>query len=425
MIHGKEDELVNISHSREIYKKINPNTYKILLEVDGLHNDSRPEKCLNTIRDFIMQYSYDSLVLKEHRRRLNIKNAHLSFNAKYSIDNKSIVDNFRLSHLNEISSKNYCLPIIKDSLFFKDYKKKFNNEEIKNPKNTFPNYNTENYKENRHLNNFNFDLNFINFPLAKKLKKINHVKSKSLDDPRNLKNKYSTAKKIVKKIFAEKLKNNQSEVSIKWRNNSFYKIKNENFYKNTLFREEENFFCFEEYENDKKINSKNFENNIFLNRKNSNKNIFSQENKKTDIFGQRNLNLTNKKYENDYIYKSEYFKQNNLCGEDENTLIELEKKKSFNSNQKIKENLEASLNSTQDTNNFNNNCNINYSDLYCNNIISLNISDGGSIIKSRRHTVLSGILNCDVKLDSSQITITNLDKSSLRRNRFNSNELQK
>jgi len=38
-----------------------------------------------------------------------------------------------------------------------------------------------------------------------------------------------------------------------------------------------------------------------------------------------------------------------------------------------------------------------------------------TIMNTRRNKVLSGILNCDVNLGSSQITITDLDRSSLRK----------
>ena len=95
IIHGLQDSLVNAEHSRIIYNNLHRNTYKKLLEVEGEHNDCRSQSDVNNIRDFIMQFAYDSLVIKEHKRRLNIKNAHLNYTTKYGININSVISNFR------------------------------------------------------------------------------------------------------------------------------------------------------------------------------------------------------------------------------------------------------------------------------------------------------------------------------------------
>lgn len=75
LIHGVSDSLVPVSHSSRIYKKI-PTSYKKLLEVKGDHNDQRSNSDIILIRDFITNFTYDPIVLKEYKRRLLIKNIH-------------------------------------------------------------------------------------------------------------------------------------------------------------------------------------------------------------------------------------------------------------------------------------------------------------------------------------------------------------
>jgi hypothetical protein len=193
---------VNVSHSREIYQNINKHTHKILLEVEGLHNDTRPTKSINTIRDFMIQYSYDALIVKEHRRRLYIKNAQINYNAKYRIDINSILESFRSNQEkekeNEINLEKNRKSILKynenlqkitdrknsiDSNNNNDYEirnskinsnsnfinnnKGINNicdinkfKEVKFEKSLINEYQSEYKKENRRLNNFKIDLNY-------------------------------------------------------------------------------------------------------------------------------------------------------------------------------------------------------------------------------------------------------------------------
>ena len=58
----------------------------------------------------------------------------------------------------------------------------------------------------------------------------------------------------------------------------------------------------------------------------------------------------------------------------------------------------------------------NYTDLNRDMNLNKNTNDRKKI-NSRRSQMLQGMLNCDVKLGSAQIKITDLDKTSLRKNR--------
>lgn len=95
IIHGLQDSLVGIDHSRTIMNNLHKNTYKKMLEVDGEHNDCRSAQDTELIRDFIMQFAYDGMVLKEHKRRLMLKNIHLNYTNKYGININSVISNFR------------------------------------------------------------------------------------------------------------------------------------------------------------------------------------------------------------------------------------------------------------------------------------------------------------------------------------------
>lgn len=92
LIHGKSDSLVPIDHSRRIYKNIPSKTYKKLLEVDGEHNSTRSNHDVIVIRDFIMQFSYDPIVLKEHKRRMLIKTAHSKYLVRNGINLQQLIN---------------------------------------------------------------------------------------------------------------------------------------------------------------------------------------------------------------------------------------------------------------------------------------------------------------------------------------------
>jgi hypothetical protein len=95
MIHGKSDGLVGINHSREIINNFHHKTIKKLLEVDGDHNDYRSVSDVNLIKEFIKQFSYDPLVLKEYKRRLLIQNSHNNFTEKNGIDLNFVLSAFK------------------------------------------------------------------------------------------------------------------------------------------------------------------------------------------------------------------------------------------------------------------------------------------------------------------------------------------
>lgn len=516
IIHGKSDELVDITHSREIYNNINKNTYKLLLEVEGFHNDTRPPQSVNTIRDFIMQYSYDAMILKEHRRRLNIKNAHLSFKAKYSLDINSIVDNFRLTQENNNrnsflnASNNFNVNVNDNNNYnnssannnhFLDHKLKqeiskanfdkiqLDEEEIQKLKLNISNYQSEYKRENnRRLNNFKINFNFMNANRKSRVfnkKMKNFIKSKSIDISTFRRNRsyfltscilFNCEKSINNNKIIIDSENFQGDFNrkIRKRTNSVCANKNDKFYATTLFKEE-NFLEFDDYEGTFFYDdNQNNNNNICINNFNNfcnNKNKTLDEN--FDLY-EENVNLLNelskeiktKNKNEDYnktsnTYNKNYFRNSTESKESSNRLnhkihsgveLNFERSNSFkkgcnNNNNyqdvftknknyfqiennpnninineheknyfnktyclddKAKDHIDASFISTQETNN--------YTDIISDRG-SINFGSGRGKLKTRRNQVLSGILNCDVKLGSSQITITDLDKTSLRKGR--------
>lgn len=95
MIHGKSDGLVGINHSREVVNNFHHKTIKKLLEVEGDHNDYRSASDVNLIKEFIKQFSYDPLVLKEYKRRQLIQNSHNNFTEKNGIDLNFVLSAFK------------------------------------------------------------------------------------------------------------------------------------------------------------------------------------------------------------------------------------------------------------------------------------------------------------------------------------------
>lgn len=107
IIHGNEDSLINIEHSREIYKNLHKNTYKKLLEAPGEHNDVRSPNDIDTIKDFLMKFSYDPTILVEHQRRLKLRKIKLEDWDKFSMSMGSLMEN----HKNNRKMKNFDLNI--------------------------------------------------------------------------------------------------------------------------------------------------------------------------------------------------------------------------------------------------------------------------------------------------------------------------
>ena len=364
----------------------------MLLEVDGLHNDSRPNQTIKTIRDFMMQYSYDSLFLKEHRRRLNIKNAQLSFNAKYGIDISSIVENFSKTLEWDININN--IP-----------EKKNNHQDLILKPNKF--YSKK--EQQRRLNNFNIDHNMKINKFYKANNLFNKIFSKSQE---KIKKKYSV-------LFNYNEENSTSDNPSKNKETDIYRIKrlnsmnifkNEKFYSEILFKDD-NFYDFASHQKNK-INFKTQE-EVKNNIKNQLIN-FSIENNPTKFNSDKIL----EKDENNFTQNFEEEKNNKKYFCFENNITEQEKtNKSFGVFENYQDNFDVSFLSTQDI--------YNHTDLYIDNKNSDNLNSGKNKIKLRRNQVLSGILNSDVKLDSSQITITDLDKTSLRKIRVNPEEITK
>lgn len=409
-----------------------------------MHNDTRPPKSVNTIRDFLMQYSYDSLVLKEHKRRLNIKNAHFNFNAKHGIDINSIVDNFRNSHENSLIfssrkslTKNNNILRNKpsaDILKFALDKNYSDTNEVQKPKVEMTNYQTENKRENRRLNNFKINLNAKDFKgksnyFTRDFKQI--LKSKSFEKLRE-KNSLIESEKFKNNHIVNMFKNQlhldehmDYSTNIK-RNHSLCAIKIDNYYASTLFKEDSFFVsddsfkkilskdlkidCFERRSDNK--NQQNNLNNYFKVDKDNDKNcspnqnllipdrrgVLKQEYEKIDV----KLDLDN------YMNKGALLDSKHLdflfLNDNE---VHVNNKTTYG-DEKARHNYDVSLISNQEMNN--------YTDINSDKNYSQSSANRGRI-KTRRNQVLSSILSCDVKLGSSQITITDLDKSSLRKGR--------
>lgn len=92
IIHASNDKLIPVEHSRQIIKAIPSTTFKRMIEVDGDHNSSRNQNDINLIREFILQFSYDPIILKEHKRRLLIKSAHKKYLVKNGININHLIN---------------------------------------------------------------------------------------------------------------------------------------------------------------------------------------------------------------------------------------------------------------------------------------------------------------------------------------------
>jgi len=456
-----------------------------------LHNDTRPVKSVNTIRDFMIQYSYDPLIVKEHRRRLYIKNAQINYNAKHRIDINSIVESFRSHQENEINLEKNRQSLKNTENIQKNLHKKnsidpnnninTNNsnkiKEVTFKKSLINEYQSEYKKENRRLNNFNIDLNYNtnannNNNNSKKIlissRNKNIIKSKSQENIKNIRkiqlDKDSDNNLITNILFdnSKIISNNNDEnnFGLRKRNNSFTTLKNIKFYANTLFDEDinnlvqlNNINININFKSTKLLNNKNNSNNIANNPNvNTNTNVnarkkntlidnfsklleseISQSNNNKN-FNKRNsmvdpINKNNIIEESSSPNKKSYLRSSySIFNNDNKSNIGNKNKDKYPIDIDIDNSVNNNKNDYNKTfndygfdleNNFDNtNINIedrnNYTDIKDANKIP---SGGRGKIKSRRSQVLSGILNCDVKLGSSHIKITDLDKSSLRKRR--------
>jgi hypothetical protein len=482
----------------------------------------------------MIQYSYDALIVKEHRRRLYIKNAQINYNAKYRIDINSILDSFRSNQEKEIKLEKNRKSILKyneNTKNIPDRKNSINNKNNNNTKeflNSNINFNIDNdidnnnvnnnknnnneykdvkfkkslaneyqsefKKENRRLNNFKIDLNYntqqgnfiLNFNnnnaidsnelllLNKRNKNLIRPKSQENLKKISIDNDNDNYNNLITNILFDNSKiisiNNSNNINnsnfgIKKRSNSFSKSKNIKFYPK--------YFIEDDIKN--LINSNNLNNNKFEINKNLNlkgnklsdkEEIYNNDNKNKE---QINLNLIMDNYNklksndlnnpirNNDNNKKSYLRSSYKIFNNENN-NDIKDKENNNDNYIEKMNLGKNKNYTNnhfdlDYSNFNININNNdntnieinktfneYGFNIENNFVNTNIindrnnytdinytnankisGNGREKIKSRRNQVLSGILNFDVKLGSSHIKITDLDKSSLRKKRDSNN----
>ena len=185
MIHGKSDGLVNVHHSRDIFGNFHHKTIKKLLEVEGDHNDYRSSSDINLIKEFIKQFSYDPLVLKEYKRRQLIQTSHNNFTEKNGID------------------FNFVLSAFKNSM--KDSKKPFQ----------------------RVINNFNLLQNAKNN--KKKLEDNKKLRSKSTDTADNIQD-IKKDRNVSKPQKESKVRNKSSNRAKVYDSNNIHQIKMKKFH---------------------------------------------------------------------------------------------------------------------------------------------------------------------------------------------------
>jgi len=176
------------------------------------------------------------------------------------------------------------------------------------------------------------------------------------------------------------------------RNNNNNNYSNNNINDNNYFR---NSSVNNNYNNNSKENSNKLYNNSS---NNINNNIDSDAG--LEFINRSNSYKKTKNNENIFSKNKDYFKN-------EKNKIDYENyHKTHCLDEKAKDHIDTSFISTQETHN--------YTDIISDRG-SINFGSGRGKLKTRRNQVLSGMLNCDVLLGSSQITITNLDKTSLRK----------
>lgn len=365
IIHGLQDSLVGIDHSREIFKNLPKNTYKKLLEVEGDHNDCRAQQDVNIIRDFIMQFAYDSLVIKEHKRRLNIKNAHLNYTAKYGININMIINNFRNSIKSQMINGTCGLNGINIQA------------------------------EKRKMNNFNI------IGQMKKKKIISRTdETKPLD---KIRSKSSDTIDSIDVLSSKHKKENMTRRNFK-RNSS----------NNNKFKKSEDFNT-----NIKMIKYHDYG----LTNQNSNQNIISY--KLNDKIDDNCSNSSKNK-----LYGYEDFEKDKISIDSSvvsikniNPYVGTDNSLSLNQN-------EQQMNTCININPSKENSNpLNESQAQIDNMLgnrnNLTFSSFPSTainrnrLRSERNNILGGILGCEVRVKSDQITFTNLDKSSIRKKSCN------
>jgi pimeloyl-ACP methyl ester carboxylesterase len=373
MIHGIQDSLVPVEHSRIIFDNLPKNTYKKLLEVEGEHNDCRSNSDINIIRDFIMQFAYDSLVIKEHKRRLNIKNAHLNYNHKNGININSIITDFRRS-IKRASQM---------ELTEKNLSKKSSNNITSNTRRKMNNFNLHNNITKKNIKYDNEDMtSFTNIKdLLSNEKELKSIRSKSMDT-------HGDTDLIVsqhKKLQIKDIKKTQMEMD-----KGKKKARRWNFSsKNNTSKELRSVSISKKV---KQMNGDNRLNNI----------INGHHQSSIDVRGVKNEILLN----ND----------GNFCSNsstEKEIKITAEKIDLFPIPMKQDKRAETSMIYHPTTCDYNNR-NPEVLERRFHTSISISPPSNKNKLRSDRNNILGGILGCEVRVKSNQIKITNLDKKSLR-----------
>lgn len=429
IIHGLQDSLVNAEHSRIIYNNLHRNTYKKLLEVEGEHNDCRSQSDVNNIRDFIMQFAYDSLVIKEHKRRLNIKNAHLNYTTKYGININSVISNFRNSIKKSTIKEKQC----DDSSSLKnfscqnskemEYSDKIINDAISpQSKNS----------EKRRMNNFNIHGNM------KKNKILIPSHNKNFENlDRN--DKYQLQADEYSDLIV-----NQELISENFITIEKIRSKSTDTYDDEVLSSKHKKESMSNLNLKAKYFKRESSNNTGFNSRGNGDRDFYSSNKEGEVYKKESgFNIKMIKYHefgNNFKYsnherpkediKTLNIDANNSQDEKNKTspIKESPERKVSHNKQSI------SLSTNSGTNNLNatsvnisplSNALLNESQLQFDNVNRNNITfhafpvnqsiNNKNKLRNERNNILGGILGCEVRVKSDQIKITNLDKSSLRK----------
>jgi pimeloyl-ACP methyl ester carboxylesterase len=368
ILHGTQDSLVKYEHSQTIYNNLPKNTYKKLLLSQGEHNDCRSSNDVMLIREFIMQFAYDALILKEHYRRLSIKNARINFHNKHGLNINSVLLNFKNNVKNSIK------------------------EETKE----------------RRLNNFNVIRNNKFQDDISEGDKISvkyffeKIRSKSTDT-------------IEEEVMLSKIKKNENKTNPKGKtfkrehsnNKDNYNSNNIRMIKLNDFGQNANNLQ-QEYQDLKKNKTEN--NKI-------DKHPFSCESSQP-----RNEKISNNSQIsiNENKIKSPLIETPVNLNSENNITFTIDLNKTFINTPEINLN-------TRNCQTLGNN--LNESQILIDNIgvrksnLSFNINPSKTRLRSDRNNILGGLLGCDLKIKSDQIKITNLDKSIRKRSSATDNSL--
>lgn len=439
IIHGKSDSLVPISHSNRIYKHIPSKTYKKLLEVDGVHNSSRSSADIITIRNFIMQFSYDPIVLKEHKRRMLIKTAHSKYINKKGINIQQIIQKAKNSYFeNEWKSLQLNptnLSTVSGNLFPKKSNK---NSDFEEKTRVLNNLNFEKERK-RYVNkdNINKRMSAMYKSESNKLD-ISAIDTKSQNDNSFMETSMISVDVELSRIDSDSnnlldLMNNKQTLTPEqsFINKNYIESKQKILFKRQLSTKKNRLNKSLSKEFDKHTKKRVFK--AIKTKEASNLNI-KNNSLKNEYFNNKNtgkLGSSFIKEKNVFNHSFISSKSNNTQNKlDDSLNLSIERRASNISNNNIlSPDKSPSLNKIDNNLSFISDNNISLSELdesiinLQNNTVNIGgfnyISKGYTPNKNRlrsdRNNILGEILNCGTKITSGQIKITKIDKSSFKK----------